>query len=283
MSTLSISYDLVTKFLAYLRVRVDLGAGEMNLLAVQGANPRADGSLELNANAVNEYNDTIIVANRTEVGASEAHAFLGTVDPGADPQYLNNPLGQAHLTFGQHLYVRGLHPAAGGRPALRAFKEINRVWRDPDKNFVPSPGEKVAIGSFGVNVHAGGTKLIGNWSAGCLNVAGGWDGAPWKKFMSLVETHFKKLPTVGVTVWTAKDLFRFAVEGPAMRPTLTFGMLNPWVEDLQRALAKKGYNVGKIDGDWQGGLDVIVRSFQQANGLKVDGAVGPVTWAKLLA
>lgn len=288
MGALIIDYDLVTRFFAHLRVHVDMNPGDANLLCLQGVNPIFDPppgavpKLELNDNAKDVYNDTIVVVCRGVGGEKKVCPMLGTVDPGNDQKHVNTPGGQAHLTFGQHMYVKGLHPAVGGRPALRAFKEINRVWRDPDKNFVPSVGDKVATGPFGVNVHAGGTRVIGSWSAGCVNVSGGWDGQPWKTFMGLMDIHFAKNSTVGVTVWKGNDLFRFAVEGTAMKPTLIFGTLNPWVETLQKALSAKGFFQGNADGDWQGKTEDSVRNFQRANGLGVDGVVGPATWAKLI-
>lgn len=45
---------------------------------------------------------------------------------------------------------------------------------------------------------------------------------------------------------------------------------------------KSGTKVYGIDGSFGGATDKAVRAYQKANGLKVDGSVGPATWRKLL-
>lgn len=52
------------------------------------------------------------------------------------------------------------------------------------------------------------------------------------------------------------------------------------VEQIQTALKAHGYNIG-VDGKFGSVTDKAVRDFQKKNGLKVDGIVGPKTWAKL--
>lgn len=50
---------------------------------------------------------------------------------------------------------------------------------------------------------------------------------------------------------------------------------------LQQQLASKGFNPGAIDGVMGQRTDSAIRAFQKANGLKVDGIVGPKTLAAL--
>jgi uncharacterized protein (TIGR02594 family) len=51
---------------------------------------------------------------------------------------------------------------------------------------------------------------------------------------------------------------------------------------IQHALSRKGFDPGNIDGVWGRRTEAAVRAFQTANGLLVDGIVGPKTAAKLL-
>lgn len=56
------------------------------------------------------------------------------------------------------------------------------------------------------------------------------------------------------------------------------------VKALQTLLIGFGYSCGRwgADGDFGGDTDNAVKSYQKANGLEVDGIVGPATWGKLL-
>jgi len=63
--------------------------------------------------------------------------------------------------------------------------------------------------------------------------------------------------------------------------TLRQGSTGTAVQALQVQLAKHGAQVA-TDGDFGPGTDAAVRRFQSANGLGVDGVVGPATWTALL-
>jgi peptidoglycan hydrolase-like protein with peptidoglycan-binding domain len=63
--------------------------------------------------------------------------------------------------------------------------------------------------------------------------------------------------------------------------TLKLGSSGADVLALQRALAREGFDPGTADGNFGAQTDRAVRAFQRANGLDVDGAVGPHTRALL--
>lgn len=65
------------------------------------------------------------------------------------------------------------------------------------------------------------------------------------------------------------------------RPTIRLGSRGTNVTYLQQRLKAKGYNVGKIDGDFGRKTENAVKAYQKDNGLKVDGIVGARTWKSL--
>ena len=66
-------------------------------------------------------------------------------------------------------------------------------------------------------------------------------------------------------------------------PTLKKGSKGEAVKKLQTILVSLGYDLGKnpIDGEFGTATAKAVKAFQQANGLEVDGIVGPQTWNAL--
>lgn len=68
---------------------------------------------------------------------------------------------------------------------------------------------------------------------------------------------------------------------PEIRPTLRQGDRGESVRELQTMLNALGFSVGAVDGVFGNATYLAVRNFQAANGLTVDGIVGPSTWTAL--
>jgi peptidoglycan hydrolase-like protein with peptidoglycan-binding domain len=68
-----------------------------------------------------------------------------------------------------------------------------------------------------------------------------------------------------------------------MPSTISLGSSGDDVKRLQRVLARHllWNPFGPITGIFDASLESSVKSFQQANGLTVDGVVGPATWSAL--
>lgn len=64
-------------------------------------------------------------------------------------------------------------------------------------------------------------------------------------------------------------------------PAAVPSFVKPDPIQVQKALAQAGYYKGKVDGIVGKRTRAAIRAFQTANGLKVDGRVGPMTWEKL--
>lgn len=67
---------------------------------------------------------------------------------------------------------------------------------------------------------------------------------------------------------------------PESHPVLRRGDSGEDVEALQTGLRNAGYNI-KVDGDFGPATERVVRAFQKANGLVVDGIAGEKTYSKL--
>lgn len=53
------------------------------------------------------------------------------------------------------------------------------------------------------------------------------------------------------------------------------------VKDVQRALARAGFDPGPVDGRFGRKTKAAIKAFQRRSNLKADGIVGEKTWAKL--
>jgi peptidoglycan hydrolase-like protein with peptidoglycan-binding domain len=65
------------------------------------------------------------------------------------------------------------------------------------------------------------------------------------------------------------------------QPQLSIGSRGGAVSALQQQLAAAGFDPGGVDGDFGPMTRAAVLRFQSANGLDVDGVVGPQTWGAL--
>jgi N-acetyl-anhydromuramyl-L-alanine amidase AmpD len=70
---------------------------------------------------------------------------------------------------------------------------------------------------------------------------------------------------------------------PAQTPMLRLGDEGYQVKRLQRLLVQRGFDAGAADGIFGKQTLAAVEQAQRAHGLDVDGIVGPLTWAALLA
>lgn len=80
---------------------------------------------------------------------------------------------------------------------------------------------------------------------------------------------------------TSAPKLALQVLSAAAQPLLRLGTRGQAVRDLQRRLEQKGFELGAQDGVFGPRTEAAVRRFQRANGLVVDGIVGPKTWSSL--
>jgi peptidoglycan hydrolase-like protein with peptidoglycan-binding domain len=156
----------------------DTRPGQRNILGVRGwQNGKPTDNVK------DRWNDTIAVLWVDAQGNEHVREYKSTVDPGSFDRFYN-PAGDANLKDGQYQYVMGEHK---GHRALNQGQAVP-VWRDSNKDGIRSSREFEEKGWFGINVHAGGTgDRVGNWSAGCQVIWGGWEGKQWTDFMRQMD------------------------------------------------------------------------------------------------
>lgn len=71
------------------------------------------------------------------------------------------------------------------------------------------------------------------------------------------------------------------VTQPKLKPLPPPGPYSPTVRKIQTALKNAGFYRGIVDGKKGPLTKEAIRAFQKANGLDVDGKVGPKTWGAL--
>jgi N-acetyl-anhydromuramyl-L-alanine amidase AmpD len=96
---------------------------------------------------------------------------------------------------------------------------------------------------------------------------------PVEAYLALVKQHLGD---------SAAD-FRPPLKAAAQTPTLKKGAEGYQVKRLQRLLAQRGFNPGKVDGILGAATVTALKKAQKAHGLAPDGVAGPLTWQALLA
>lgn len=108
-----------------------------------------------------------------------------------------------------------------------------------------------------------------------IGTKSGYNGRVWTKH--------GKLPYVTYEAEKPEEPKKPAGDSVVL-PMLQNGSKGESVKALQILLIGYGFSCGRYgaDGDFGSGTEAAVRAYQKANGLEVDGIVGPMTWSKLL-
>lgn len=177
--------ELAEKIVLAMRAagyRVDEGAGELNIVYVEGMS--ADG--DPNRNEPNEFNDLRVVIRFTAGKPEIAGLWEATTEPSRRwTQNPMNPKGAARIAFGQYTaWQVGVHH--NDHEALVQTAPVT-VYRDYNRDY-KREGDEQDTGLFGINQHWGYDLPhddLGNSSAGCLV---GRTRNGHRAFMAMVKT-----------------------------------------------------------------------------------------------
>jgi hypothetical protein len=135
----------------------------------------------------NDFADDLIALVRLDSdGLPQVHEYLGTTEPGLFAKVIN-PEGDFRLNSGFYFFKKGMHH--GVNPCLvpdcavlgeRAKK--GAVFDETDQQTWTSTD-----GTIHIHAGIGNVQHVGEWSAGCQVIAGGWPGASWKEFYKYAQ------------------------------------------------------------------------------------------------
>ncbi len=186
--------------------------------------------------------------------AYNGRADLGNTEPGDGPRYKGRGLLQLTGRFNYRQMGQILNlpledtPEMAGDPLI-SLKIACEYWKSRD-----------------INTRADGDDLIRVTRL----VNGGTNGLDDRR------NYYRKAKTA------LSKRMAVIIDGNdgSTTPVLRRGSFGNSVVELQRKLVAQGYAI-VIDGDFGPMTDFVVRHFQRARGLVVDGIVGSKTWAAL--
>jgi hypothetical protein len=125
--------------------------------------------------------DTIALVRLDSDGLEQVYEYDGTTESG-DFAQVENPEGDFRMSPGFYFFKHGLHH--GVNPCLVQACDVlgERARKNTAFNETDDKTWQITDGSL--HIHAGilNEQHVGNWSAGCQVIAGGWNGKPWAEF-----------------------------------------------------------------------------------------------------
>ena len=182
---------------------------------------------------------------------------------------------------------------AGCTNSAQYYKQQGRLFESPkpgdqiffwaaDKSYVAHTGLVVDVDDTYVYTIEGNTSGASGVVANGGGVCNKRYALNYSRIMGYGRPKYEKgngITTSAPTTTTQKE------EGFKVNmKELKKGCAGKQVKTLQALLIGYGYSCGKagVDGEFGAATETAVKAFQKANGLTVDGCVGPKTWAKLL-
>ena len=129
----------------------------------------------------NIADDTIGLVRLDSDGLPQVYEYKGTTESGLFKKIIN-PEGDFKMLPGFYFFKHGLHH--GTYPCLVQDGPVLGERAKKGRDYDETDDKTWEITDGTLHIHAGILNIenVGNWSAGCQVIAGGWEGEPWKEF-----------------------------------------------------------------------------------------------------
>lgn len=136
----------------------------------------------------NKADDMIVLCGIDANGNQFVKEYGGTTESGLFNQVIN-PLGDFKMFPGFYFFKKGLHKQT--HPCLVQAAPVRGQRAKKGQDYAGD----FAITDGSLHLHAGilNPDNVGNWSAGCTVIKGGWEGPYWKEFWGIVDGSGQKL------------------------------------------------------------------------------------------
>lgn|GEM_PF-1591599 len=165
----------------------------------------------------NEADDIIALVHVDKAGQRRVYEYKGTTESGFFKKVIN-PEGDFKMSPGFYFFKRGLHH--GKYPCLVQACDVlgERAKKGMAYNETDDKTWQITDGTL--HIHAGilNPANVGEWSAGCTVIAGGWQGAAWKQFFEFCK-NATNTPIPYVLVNEA-DVEQFIADGNGSQPAV---------------------------------------------------------------
>ena len=134
-------------------------------------------------NRGNIADDTIALVRLPTDGEPQVYEYKGTTEPGLFAKVIN-PEGDFRLDRGFYFFKLGMHH--GKNPCLIPACDVLGERAKKGEIFNEDDQRTWVSTDTTIHIHAGigHVEHVGEWSAGCQVIAGGWDGAAWGEFFT---------------------------------------------------------------------------------------------------
>lgn len=129
----------------------------------------------------NTADDTLSLVRLDSDGLPQVYEYTCTTEPGLFDEVIN-PLGDFKMSPGFYFFKHGVHHGKNACLVQDCAVLGERAKKGADFNETDSMTWEITDGTLHIHAGINNPSNVGNWSAGCQVVTGGWAGASWAEF-----------------------------------------------------------------------------------------------------